>query len=510
MEMKFFSSLLIKIVFCFIINLILVVMLLSGFIILQGRVNMHALLGHDESDRLRIAAMLIIKDLNRRPNLEWSEVLTRHKSIYQVDFALVLSTDSIFASEGLKVPAQVITRAAAAILHKSDRPINRDFTSKETFSKHENFKLWRIIGKHHDSHDRLEEHGIKREKGKPTRFMIRTKYPTRYWTGVKVLVPLDDKNDVTPAMLIVGADSITGNGFFFNPFPWVMVVGAIILISAVLWIPLVRHITNPLGRMTRAAEEIANGKFDIDISERRYDEIGRLSSAIKHMTSRLRGVAEGQKRFLRDVAHELGAPIARIQMGLGILEQQLDQKNLTNLKDVAEDISHLSDLVNELLSFSRAEIKPEKIKLAPLELPPIIQRVANREAMTAVEIRVEVSPLIKVIADSSLLSRAIANVVRNAVKYGGQSEPISITARKEKDRVIIEIRDSGPGVSEKLLDKIFEPFFRPEDSRSRESGGVGLGLSIVKTCMDTCGGMVTARNLKPQGFAVSLILPSAD
>ena len=109
-------------------------------------------------------------------------------------------------------------------------------------------------------------------------------------------------------------------------------------------------------------------------------------------------------------------------------------------------------------------------------------------------------------APGRVLTRALANLVRNAVKYAADNGPIYVLAERKKDTVSIEVRDTGPGVSEDLLDQLFEPFFRPEPSRDRDSGGVGLGLAIVKTCVETCRGKVTARNLKPRGFAVTIIL----
>ncbi len=124
---------------------------------------------------------------------------------------------------------------------------------------------------------------------------------------------------------------------------------------------MVRNITRPLGRMTRATEEIAKGRFDVSIHEPRADEIGRLARAINHMTSRLSAFVKGQKRFLGDVAHELGSPIARIQFGLGALEQRVEGENRKRVIEVMEDVDHLSKLVNELLAFSRADMKSKRL-----------------------------------------------------------------------------------------------------------------------------------------------------
>jgi two-component system, OmpR family, sensor histidine kinase CpxA len=103
----------------------------------------------------------------------------------------------------------------------------------------------------------------------------------------------------------------TGNGFFFDPLPWMIVAAAMMLISVLFWIPMGRSITRPLARMTLAAEEVANGRFEVSIHEPRADEIGRLARAINHMTSRLSAFVKGQKRFLGDVAHELGLAIVK-------------------------------------------------------------------------------------------------------------------------------------------------------------------------------------------------------
>ncbi len=225
------------------------------------------------------------------------------------------------------------------------------------------------------------------------------------------------------------------------------------------------------------------------------------------MTDRLNGYVKGQKRFLGDVAHELASPIARIQLGLGILEQQVDQQNKARVEAVTEDVIHMSNLVNELLSFSRAEINPAKVKLEKLLLLPLAQRVVSRENQPGKTILIQVEPEIQVTTDPELLTRALANLLRNAIRYAGDHGPITITAQQSKNRVAVEVMDKGPGVPDELVGQLFEPFFRPESSRDRASGGVGLGLAIAKTCIETCKGTISARNLAGNGFAVTINLP---
>lgn len=459
-------------------NLALVAAVLVVFFAFGSQIDLHAIFGHQASDRLRTAGRLISHELKHVPIENWPDVLARHAAIYRVDFALLLKNGSRSLSKDMDIPEAVLKMARGYFRRKFP---------KGKFSP---------PTKPRDTHVRKH------------RFMIRTKNPTRYWTGVRIPVFFTPSRPPVRAVLLAVSDSITGNGFFFDPLPWIIVAAAVMLFSVLLWLPLVRNITGPLARMTRAAEEIAKGGFDVRINEPRADEIGRLANAINHMTSRLCGFVKGQKRFLGDVAHELGSPIARIQVGLGILEHRVDANNRKQVADVMEDVTHMSNLVNELLSFSRAEMDTAKVMLKTVEVLPVLERAVQRESMPGTKIITKIDPKIRVMADPELLARALANIIRNAVKYAGDAGPIHVSAKKQGKKIEIQVKDSGPGVPHDLLEQLFEPFFRPEPSRDRCSGGVGLGLAIVKTCIETCKGTVFAQNLKPKGFAVTIILPS--
>ena len=474
--MKPFSSLFSKILLWFFLNLALVAAVLVVFFVFGSQIDLHAIFGQQASDRLRTAGRLISHELNQVPTANWSDVLARHAEIHQVDFALLLKGGSQSLSKNMDIPKAVMKMVMGSFRRK--------------FPKGE----FSLPPKPRDKH------------GRKHRFMMRTKNPTRYWAGVRIPVFLTPSRPPVRGVLLAVSDSITGNGFFFDPVPWMVVAATVILISVLFWIPMVKHITRPLSRMTRATEEIAKGCFDVSIQEPRADEIGRLARAINHMTSRLSAFVRGQKRFLGDVAHELGSPIARIQFGLGALEQRVEGKNRKRVSGVMEDVDHMSKLVNELLAFSRADMKSNTVKLERINLLPVVQTAVNREITPAAEIITKIEPEIRVVASSELLTRALANLIRNAVKYAGDAGPINISAEKRKDMIAIQVRDNGSGVPENLIDQLFEPFFRLEPSRDRDSGGMGLGLAIVKTCVDACKGTVSAYNLKPNGFAVTITL----
>lgn len=502
--MKPASSLFAKILAWFFLNMVLIVVVLALFFTFQSHVNLHAVFGQEGVNRLRTAGKLIAHDLSRIPPAKWSDELARHAAIHQVDFLVELEDGSVFSSTDEELPESVRKRVRVFFRdtaprghfppppHRQDKlrqlPQNRKIKKKPPPKKP-------II--------------LPESNGDKTHFVMRTKKPNRYWSGL-LMPPLhpDPRHPPAGAMLLAVSDTITGNGFFFDPLPWMVVAMVVMLISVLFWIPMVRSITRPLGSITHATEEIAKGRFDIPINERRNDEIGRLAIAIRHMSARLSAFVKGQKRFMGDVAHELGSPIARIQFGLGALEQRTGKENRQRVGDVMEDVDHLSRLVNELLAFSRADLKADTVTLKKIDLLPVVETAVKREAAPATRIDIDIDPGIRVVGTEELLIRAIANLVRNAVKYAGDAGPITITAARKTSQVEIQVRDMGPGVPEDLVDQLFEPFFRPETSRDRESGGVGLGLAIVKTCVETCKGSVTAANLKPSGFEVKITLNS--
>jgi len=218
----------------------------------------------------------------------------------------------------------------------------------------------------------------------------------------------------------------------------------------------------------------------------------------------------GQKRFLGGIAHELCTPLATAQFALGNLERELPPEQRARLADVQEEVEHMSALVNELLQFSRAGMPGALPPLRSLPLEPLVTRAVQREIPATQELSVEVEAGLTVLADEGTLFHAISNLLRNAVRYAGHAGLIAVTARRAGGRVLIAVADQGPGVPEEALDEIFKPFYRLEDSRDQATGGVGLGLALVRSGVEACGGAVRCRNRRPTGLEVELeLLPGA-
>jgi len=257
--------------------------------------------------------------------------------------------------------------------------------------------------------------------------------------------------------------------------------------------------------LTQATEEIANEQFTVRVSDERRDELGRLGKAVNHLAVRLDGFVNGQKRFLGDISHELNTPLARMQFALGILEERAEPAMRGYVEDVREEVVLMSQLVQELLAYARTGIKGVEIHLSRVALRPLLEKVVSREAPDHL-IRIEVEEGLHVMAQPDLLTRAIANLIRNALRYAGGSGEIVLSARElDPNTVEVRVRDHGPGIPETVLERIFDPFYRVESDRGRTTGGSGLGLAIVRTCVEACGGTVSARNAQP-GLEVILKL----
>lgn len=341
------------------------------------------------------------------------------------------------------------------------------------------------------------------------RFLVQSENPRAYWVGLMgALRPGAGGTGHLRCTLLARSSSFSAGGFFFDYRPWVLACAGVVIVCAVFWLPLVRGITGSIAQLTRATRQIADGQFDVRVDEKRTDELGQLGASINRMSMRLEGFVTGQKRSLGDIAHELCSPLARLQMSVGILEQHSTEEQKPCLDDLREEVQHMSDLVNELLSISKASLKPGNVKRERVSVKPVADHAAQREAANKGEVIVEVPADLACFARPELLQRALSNLVRNALRYAGDAGPITITARREGSNCVILVTDLGPGVPPEHLDRIFDAFYRTDPDRARNTGGAGLGLAIVKTCIEACGGTATARNREPRGLEVRLTLPA--
>jgi two-component system sensor histidine kinase CpxA len=339
-------------------------------------------------------------------------------------------------------------------------------------------------------------------------FMVETSGTPRYWVGIRMPVP--DAREPKPlrGTLLIASTSFWTNSFFFQLTPWLVMGGVASAISVLLWFPFVRGTTRAVHRMVAATFTISTGRFQVDAASKRRDELGELGQSINRMAAQLDSLVRTQKCFLANAAHELRSPLGRMQLAAGLLERKADAEEASYVADLKEDVEMMSALTDELLVYARAESLPAA-SVGTVAIGPLIEKAVRREKGDGADIRLDLAPDLRVVADETTLSRSIANVVRNSVRYAGDAGPILVSTKAAAGTVTITISDSGPGVPHEALEKIFTPFYRLDESRNRRTGGAGLGLAIVKSCMDACGGMVECRNRQPSGLETTLRLKSA-
>jgi two-component system sensor histidine kinase CpxA len=340
--------------------------------------------------------------------------------------------------------------------------------------------------------------------------MTHTTEPSRYWVILPARVHQAGNPHSGPMALVIVSDSLSAGGLFFDVTPWLVTGAAALLLSVLLWFPLVHGINRSIAQMTEATRQIAAGHFDTRVNERRRDELGTLGRAINQMAARLDGLVSGQKRFLGDVAHELCSPLAKLRVSLAILGQHQKTDREKYLANAEDEAAHMASLVNELLSFSKASLSAQAATLRPIKALEAADKAVRREVVEGIALQVEIPPDLQLMADAELLVRALANLVRNSIRYAGEAGPITLSGRREGNQILLTVSDCGPGVPANELARIFDPFYRVDVSRDRATGGVGLGLAIVKTCVEACGGSVSCRNREPKGLEVTLQLRAAE
>jgi len=486
--MKLRFSLYAKILLWFFLNLLLLAAVLYGFLRFQLRAGLDSLLAGQIASRMEVVTRVLEDELRETPRTAWDAVLERLGATYDgVKFYVVRPNGTLVAGTPVEIPVEVRKRfpgfrgqLALPVPEPEARPWRQ-----------------RLQGTLEDR----SEASLRRPHPK---FMVRTENPVSYWVGVRLAIGKRGFTPAEPEMLLAVSNSLSGGGLFFDVGPWATLGFGTLALSLLFWLPLVRNITHALSQITRATEQVAEGNFDIRVDAVRRDELGRLGQAINSMAERLSGFVSGQKRFLGDAAHELCSPLARIEVALSILEARADAPLQPRIADVREEAREIASLVNELLAFSKASLHGNATELEPVALGELVQRVVAREA--AGQVQVEIAEDLRALAAPRLLARAVANLIRNAVRYAGGAGPIIVSAQAQNNQVLLTVSDCGPGVPEEALPQLFDPFFRLDSSRSRETGGFGLGMAIVKTCVQACDGSVVARNRQPAGLQVEITL----
>lgn len=288
---------------------------------------------------------------------------------------------------------------------------------------------------------------------------------------------------------------------------------AIILLAvALVSYPAARAITRPLERLTRKARAVSEGDLRVRPEPAAPGEVGELASAFDEMVGRVDQALRRERELLANISHELRTPMARIRVALELAAEADPAKAREHLEGVAGDLSELERLVDDVLMAARLDRagNPAPIPLRKRTIPAgevIDDAVAHfRRAHGGRELQVNVEgALPELEADPEMLRRAIDNVLDNAAKYSDAA--VSLHAAVVDGVLRVRAEDRGAGIDPADQARLFTPFFRADHSRSRATGGVGLGLALSRRILEAHGGTISLESKVGQGTVVTLTVP---
>ncbi|PLX79347.1 MAG: two-component sensor histidine kinase, partial [Desulfuromonas sp.] len=301
---------------------------------------------------------------------------------------------------------------------------------------------------------------------------------------------------------------------FLNPHQLGIRLLVTFVIAGLVCYFLARSLAAPLSELRKATSRLADGDLGSRVADKfanRRDETAELARDFNRMAGRIDSLVQSQKRLLVDISHELRTPLTRLQLALELARHQQGTEQEGNLDRIAKEADRLNDLIGQLRTLTLLESGENSLQREQLKLHELLQEIVKDADIEARQrdCRVEVLslPQIELMGSGELLRRTFENVVRNALRYAPGGSSIALSLALEDDVAVTTVRDQGPGVPEKDLPHLFEPFYRVAESRDRECGGTGLGLAIAARSVRLHGGSIAAENPTNGGLLVRIGLP---
>jgi two-component system sensor histidine kinase CpxA len=289
----------------------------------------------------------------------------------------------------------------------------------------------------------------------------------------------------------------------------------LLLIGGAFCYWLARYLTAPVKKLRIATQELAQGNLSarVGLAGNRRDELVSLGSDFDLMAEKIESLVQAQRRLLGDISHELRSPLARLNVALELARQRSGNEALTALARIQREAETLNEMIGQLLTLTRLQTGAQEIQKSEFDLCGLVREIADDAEFEAKSgnrsVRLESNASCTFVGNELLVRRAIENVVRNAVHYTREGTEVEINVNEvieEGTAIEITVRDHGPGVPEPALGKIFRPFYRVDEARDREAGGVGLGLAIAERAVKLHNGSINARNAAEGGLAITITL----
>lgn len=291
------------------------------------------------------------------------------------------------------------------------------------------------------------------------------------------------------------------------------ILAAVVLTGALL----ARRVLRPIDRIVTRARLIGEARLGERLPHPGIrDEIGRLVETLNEMLTRLERSFEAQRRFTSDASHELRSPLSRLRAELEVtLRRPREGTEYEEaLRSSLDEVERLSRLTEDLLMLARLDSGVvSEMPTQPVPLLPILEEALERVGPTArsrdVTVHLEPGPALSVRVAAGAASLVVSNVLDNAVKFSPPGGRVTVGVAADREAAVVAVTDSGPGIAEDELSRIFERFYRGHASRSAGAPGVGLGLAICRSVLEGWGGAITVTSRAGMGATVSVRLPLA-
>lgn len=297
--------------------------------------------------------------------------------------------------------------------------------------------------------------------------------------------------------------------FFFDmKTPEVWILSVLLLLSVIFFAVYytLKSLLSPIHQLREGVEQVKEGNFDYQLAVGGEDELGSLKAAFNDMSQRIKGLLYSKEQLILNVSHELRSPLTRMKLATEFLPDHSKKESILS------DIQLMESMVAELLESAKLEQEGANLQKERVKVTELLEEVCRKFSGITPAVECDYpDPSLEMTVDRVRIQTVLKNLVENAMKYAHRSsEPVKISAKKSNDRIEVEISDSGEGIPEKDLPYIFEPFYRVDKSRSKETGGYGLGLSICKQIVEAHQGTIEIHSEPGRGTRVRFCLPAGS
>ncbi len=292
-------------------------------------------------------------------------------------------------------------------------------------------------------------------------------------------------------------------------------VGFGLCIAAIACYWLAHHLTLPLIRLREAAQKFARGNLGAraggDPGLHQVREIHELASDFDEMATRIESLMDGQRRLLLDISHELRTPLTRMTLAMGIARRSANAEIHPALDRMEREAEKLNQLISRVIAINRLEATGDPVSRQTIDLTELVMQIVDDARLEAHVLEKSIqfadSAPCTIQGDPELLGSAIENVVRNAIRHTKPGTVVEVRLQASADAVFVIVIDRGPGVPDDAISKLFDPFFRVQQGREAQSGGIGLGLTIAYRAVKLHGGTIEPRNHSAGGLEMEIQLP---